>query len=79
MQPQGVPADFNEHLGLMFDLQVLAFQTDLTRVITFMIAREQGGTIYPDRRRHRGAPSAVAPPERSDEGRADVEDQPRIT
>ena len=48
VQPQGVPADYNQHLGLMFDLQVLAFQTDLTRVITFMIAREQGGTIYPD-------------------------------
>ena len=48
VQPHGVPADYNQHLALMFDLQALAFQIDLTRVITFMIAREQGGNIYPD-------------------------------
>ena len=47
-QPQGVPANYRDHLALMFDLQVLAFQSDLTRVITFMLAREQGGTIYPE-------------------------------
>jgi hypothetical protein len=46
-QPQGVPPDFEDHLNLMFDLKVLALQADLTRVITFMLAREQGGTIYP--------------------------------
>jgi hypothetical protein len=48
VEPDGVPPDFNDHLGLLFDLQVLAFQTDLTRVITFMLAREQGGTVYPE-------------------------------
>ena len=39
-QPAGIPATFDEHAQLMFDLQVLAYQTDLTRVITFMMGRE---------------------------------------
>jgi hypothetical protein len=46
-QPQGVPADFEEHLALMFDLQLLAFRSDLTRVITFMIGKEQSPRAYP--------------------------------
>jgi Protein of unknown function (DUF1552) len=46
-QPQGVPADFEEHLALMLDLQLLAFQSDLTRVITFMIGKEQSARPYP--------------------------------
>src|SRR5688500_4350131 len=37
-QPQGVPPVFEEHVALMLDLQLLAFQSDLTRVITFMIS-----------------------------------------
>ena len=40
-QPQGVPPLFEDHLTLMLDLQLLAFQSDLTRVITFMIGKEQ--------------------------------------
>jgi hypothetical protein len=47
-QPAGVPASFEEHAKLMFDLQVLAYQTDLTRVITFMIGRELSGRPYPE-------------------------------
>jgi len=47
-QPAGVPATFEEHAKLMFDLQVLAYQTDLTRVITFMIGRELSGRPYPE-------------------------------
>ena len=46
-QPQGAPADFEEHMRLMQDLQLLALQTDLTRVITFMIGKEQSGRQYP--------------------------------
>ena len=46
-QPQGVPPDFEEHLALMFDLQLLAFQSDLTRVISFMISKEQSARPYP--------------------------------
>jgi hypothetical protein len=47
-QPAGVPGTFEEHAKLMFDLQVLAYQSDLTRVITFMIGREFSGRTYPE-------------------------------
>src|SRR4051794_14677402 len=46
-QPQGAPPVFEDHLALMFDLQVLAFQSDLTRVISFMIGKEQSARPYP--------------------------------
>ena len=46
-QPQGVPPIFEDHLALMLDLQVLAFQSDLTRVISFMIGKEQSARPYP--------------------------------
>ena len=45
--PSGIPANWEEHLNLMFDLIVLAYQCDLTRVITFMTGREQSGMTYP--------------------------------
>jgi hypothetical protein len=46
-QPQGVPAIFEDHLALMLDLQLLALQSDLTRVISFMIGKEQSARPYP--------------------------------
>jgi len=46
-QPQGAPPVFEDHLTLMLDLQLLAFQSDLTRVISFMIAKEQSARPYP--------------------------------
>ena len=46
-QPQGVPPVFEDHLALMLDLQLLAFQSDLTRVMTFMIGKEQSARPYP--------------------------------
>jgi hypothetical protein len=45
--PAGVPASWEDHLNLMFDLQVLAFQCDLTRVITLMVGHEHSGMTYP--------------------------------
>jgi hypothetical protein len=45
--PGGIPATFDEHVKLMFDLEVLAYQCDLTRVITFMMGREFSGVTYP--------------------------------
>jgi hypothetical protein len=45
--PAGVPDTFEEHLNLMFDLQVLAFKTDITRVSTLMLARENSNAVYP--------------------------------
>ncbi len=46
-QPLGAPPVFEDHLALMMDLQVLALQSDLTRVISFMIAKEQSPRPYP--------------------------------
>ncbi|OFW17939.1 MAG: hypothetical protein A3H97_11565 [Acidobacteria bacterium RIFCSPLOWO2_02_FULL_65_29] len=46
-QPQGAPQVFEDHLALMLDLQILAFRTDLTRVITFMLSKEQSARPYP--------------------------------
>ena len=45
--PDGIPASWEEHIKLMFDLMVLAYQTDLTRVITLMVGHEQSGMTYP--------------------------------
>ena len=46
-KPAGVPATFEDHAALMYDLQLLAYQSDLTRVITFMYGREITGRTYP--------------------------------
>jgi hypothetical protein len=45
--PVGIPETFEEHVALMFDLLALAFQTDLTRVFTFMMSREFSQRTYP--------------------------------
>jgi hypothetical protein len=45
--PAGIPANWEEHVKLMLDLQVLAYQSDLTRVITLMMGHEQSGMTYP--------------------------------
>ncbi len=47
-RPIGVPATYAEHAKLMFDLQVLALQGDITRVITFQLARETSNRTYPE-------------------------------
>jgi hypothetical protein len=47
-RPVGVPASYAEHARLMFDLQVLAMQGDVTRVITFQLARETSNRSYPE-------------------------------
>src|SRR6266849_311631 len=46
-QPAGIPDGFEPHVQLLYDLQLLAYQSDLTRVITFMYGREQSGRPYP--------------------------------
>ncbi len=46
-RPTSVPDDWEEHVRLMFDLQVLALRADLTRVITFQMAREASTRTYP--------------------------------
>ena len=47
-RPVGVPAAFADHAKLMFDLQILAFQADITRVITFQLTRELSNRTYPE-------------------------------
>ena len=45
--PVGVPESFDEHFKIMFDLQVLAFRSEITRVATMMYARDTSGAVYP--------------------------------
>ena len=47
-RPVGVPQAFGDHATLMFDLQVLAFQADITRVVTFQLTRELSNRTYPE-------------------------------
>mgnify|MGYP001358780935 CR=1 FL=1 len=46
--PIGIPESYEEHVKLMFDLTALAYQTDMTRVFTFMLGRELNGRAYPE-------------------------------
>jgi hypothetical protein len=46
--PAGVPDSFEEHVKLMFDLQVLAFLSDTTRVFSFKMGRDGSGRVYPE-------------------------------
>ena len=74
-RPIGAPQVWEDHVKLMFDLQVLALQADITRVISFQLAREVSTRTYPQI----GVPEAhhpdVASPERSGEAREAGEDQ----
>ena len=45
--PSGIPVNFEDHLKLMFDLQVLAYKADVTRISTLMLARENSNAVYP--------------------------------
>ncbi|MEZ4425489.1 MAG: DUF1552 domain-containing protein [Gemmatimonadota bacterium] len=46
--PPGVPDSFTEHMRLMFDLQVLAFQTDVTRTVSFKTGRDASNRTFPE-------------------------------
>jgi hypothetical protein len=47
-RPSGIPETFGEHVKLMYELEWLAFQADLTRVVTFMLGRELNFRTYPE-------------------------------
>ena len=47
-RPDGIPERFSEHMELMFDLLVLAYRMDLTRVSTYMVARDGSNRSYPE-------------------------------
>ena len=46
--PAGVPDSFEEHVKLMFDLQVLAFESDVTRVFSFKMGRDSSARVFPE-------------------------------
>jgi hypothetical protein len=46
--PVGIPASFQEHIQLMYDMMILAFQTDTTRIATFLLANEGSNRTFPD-------------------------------
>jgi len=46
-QPAGIPFSYEEHVGIMFDLLALAYQANISRVFTFMMAREVSNRTYP--------------------------------
>ena len=46
-RPAGVPFDFEEHVRLMYDLMLLAYQSNITRIVTFMVSREVSNRTYP--------------------------------
>ena len=46
--PAGVPDSFDEHVRLMFDLQALAFEADMTRVFSFKMGRDASSRVYPE-------------------------------
>jgi hypothetical protein len=56
--PSGVPDDWEEHMRLMFDLQVLALQSDLTRVITFKMGFDQSNRAHPQSGTNKGVHGA---------------------
>ena len=68
-RPLGVPTDFVDHATLMYDLQLLAYQIDRTRIVTFMAGHELSGRTYPEigvpdahhpLSHHRGVPASLA-------------------
>jgi len=52
--PAGVPDSFDDHVKLMFDLQVLAFESDMTRVFSFKLSRDATGRVFPESGVNRG-------------------------
>jgi hypothetical protein len=46
--PEGIPASFEEHIAIMFDMMLLAFETDSTRVATFLLANEGSNRAFPE-------------------------------
>ena len=66
-KPHGIPAAYSDHARLMFDLTAIAFQTDMTRVSTFMMGREGSNLTYPEievNRAHHGMTHHRGDPEK---------------
>ena len=78
-RPASAPEEFEDHAKLMMDLLVIAFQTDMTRVITFMLAREGSNRSYREIGVSDGHHSCHASPERSGKDREDASRSTRTT
>ncbi len=76
--PLGVPDNFVDHANLMFDLLAVAYQSDLTRVFSFMMSREASQRTYPELNIPRHAPRRLAPRRPSREHGEAREDQPPL-
>ena len=74
-RPTGVPGDYQEHIRLMGDLLVLAFQADLTRIATFVFANDGSNRSYRVLGVARGPSRPVAPRRQQGEAGEDPEDQ----
>ena len=75
----GVPGTFKEYVELLFDLQALAFQADITRVGTLMMARENTGRAYPEIGVRRCASLDLASRQQPREARGVMRRSTRIT
>ena len=73
--PSIFPDSFEAHTKLMFDLQVLAFRADITRVFSMIMARELSSRTYPVHRRAGAAPRRLASPQRSGADRQEGQDR----
>ncbi len=67
--PGGIPFEYTEHVRLMYDLLTLAYRADITRVFTFMMAREVSNRTYTQVGVTEGHHAVVAPPEQTREAR----------
>ena len=74
-QPAGVPEEYDDHVTLLFDLLVLAYQADVTRVSCTQMARELSGRTYPNIGVPEAASQRLAPPARAPQHRAIHQDQ----
>ena len=68
--PAGVPDLYSEHIKLMFDLQVLALESDMTRIMAFKTGRDAQNRVFPESEIEAAVPPRLAPrqPRRADHG-----------
>ena len=77
--PTAFPTEYGEHLRLMGDMMILAFQADLTRVCTFMFANDGSNRSYAQAGVPEGPPRHEPPRRRPDQAREEGEDRPTST
>ena len=76
--PAGIPAGFADYIQLMYDMMLLAFQTDSTRVATFLLGQRRQQPLLPRHRHPRRAPLPDAPPGQHGQDREGRADRPLV-